>query len=674
MLLLLIVASVPVIGISGTNAVIGYEAQLASGRRTASLLLEVAAERHGAIIASMRDMLNGIARSPALIDAAAGQCGDRLAGVLGIFRQQYSNIFMLDGQGRLLCSALPTLQVGDSFADLNVFILAKIEAARPAAPAALPGQAPPAQATPAPAAPPAVAPIPVAPTQASPAQIAPLAVMAPPAPASFVLDRFGTMPLPGQTARTAHPILAAAVPILRDGKLDRVLVAGLLTDVFIRAESTSRVDAAQRVWLVDRDNAPLALTQARQDELPTSDMLNQLVSRSQASGMETVARDGRDFAYSISALDQGLRLMVGLPTGEIRTAANAMLLRRGVELAAFLLACLVVIVVGADIAIARPLRQLAWRVRQWRPGATFSGRHLRGEPEEVRSLERAFEDAAIAIAAREDELRAALRQRDLLMAEIHHRVKNNLQIVASLLNLQARRLRDPAARAEFGTARDRVQALATLHRHLYTNRTFEAIMLRSFLEELCQQLFSALGEVPGRRIKLVLEAGELEIVTDQAVSLALLVTEAVTNSIKHAFPDGRTGTITIAVRLENRPTGKGDPDAAEAGTTGEPGEDEPGKEVVLTIRDDGQGMVEDDAREHGIGMTLIKGFAQHLGGEIVQTSLPVAGATSENPAESGGKPDGAPAADGGTELTVRFLLQRRGSDISGRPMGTPSTN
>ncbi|MFC7554138.1 sensor histidine kinase [Pseudoroseomonas wenyumeiae] len=197
------------------------------------------------------------------------------------------------------------------------------------------------------------------------------------------------------------------------------------------------------------------------------------------------------------------------------------------------------------------------------------------------------------------------------MAEIHHRVKNNLQIVASLLNLQANRLRDPAAKAEFGTARDRVQALATLHRHLYTNRTFEAIELRPFLQELCQQLFSALGEKPGKRINLVVEAGQLEIVTDQAVSLALLVTEAVTNSIKHAFPDGSTGTITISVHTEAT---------------------EEGEDVLLSIRDDGQGMDEEEDGGGGIGMTLIQGFAQHLGGEIERHHGP----------------------DGGTELNLRF--------------------
>jgi two-component sensor histidine kinase len=607
MLLLLMVASIPVIGIAGANAVLGYEAELAAGRRNAAMLREVASERHGATITGLREMLQGIARTPPLsTTATAADCNLRLGNLLDIQQDRYSNLWVLDGEGRLLCSALPGAQPGTDFSASDSFALAKAEAARLTAGAAPAGGAPAAD--------------------------------------GFAMGHFTTGRLSNQ------PILIGLVPVISGNRLVRVVAAGLLMDVFIRNEARSRLNATQRVWLLDRDNAPLPLTAARTDELPGEDALRRLLLQPDGAAVETHARNGQDFAYAVSALDADVRLVVGLPTGGLRRNANDLLLRRVAELAAFLLACLVVIVVGADIAIARPLRLLAGRVREWRPGAPFGGMALRGEPEEVSRLEQAFTDAAVAIAAREDELRAALRQRDLLMAEIHHRVKNNLQIVASLLNLQANRLRDPAAKAEFATARDRVQALATLHRHLYTNRTFEAIELRPFLQELCQQLFSALGETPGKRIRLVVEAGELEIVTDQAVSLALLVTEAVTNSIKHAFPDGTGGTITIAVRTE--PAGAGQDRAGQdKGGQDKDGRDgsgpaEAGEEVRLSIRDDGQGMEEDEDTGGGIGMTLIQGFAQHLGGEIERHH----------------------GAAGGTELTLVFPLRRRESDLSGRAM------
>ena len=124
------------------------------------------------------------------------------------------------------------------------------------------------------------------------------------------------------------------------------------------------------------------------------------------------------------------------------------------------------------------------------------------------------------------------------MLEVHHRVKNNLQVIASLLNLQASRIRVPEARAEFQAARDRVRALATLHRHLYADGELHTINMRSFLAELCGQLFQAMGELEGTRIQMLIDAPELRMSSDQAVPLALIVTEAVTNSVRYAFPAG----------------------------------------------------------------------------------------------------------------------------------------
>ena len=551
MLLLLLVASVPVVGIAGANAILSYEAELAVGRRTATILGDVAAARHGTTIDTLQQTLTGLARDPRVIDPANNACNALMSALTAIYSDRYANFWVLDAEGRYRCGAHP-LRGGPSFASENYFQTAVGER-------------------------------------------------------KFTLTPF-------YRSSASPPVIIGAVPLEENGVVRGVVAGSLLLDFFVRKETRGPDRAAQRIWLVDRDAATLPLTQAGPIDLPSSAVVRNLISQPGAASLETRAQSGAEFAYASAPLAPGLRLLVGLPTGEIRHAANTVLLRRAAELAAFLLACLVVIVVGADLAIARPLRMLASRVRQWRPGAPFGGKSLRGEPDEVRALEQAVTEAARAIGAREEELRAALRQRDLLMAEIHHRVKNNLQIVASLLNLQAGRLRDPKAKAEFATARDRVQALATLHRHLYTNRTFEVIALRPFLEELGQQLFAAMGERPGQRITLAIEADDLEIVTDQAVSLALLITETVTNAIKHGFPDARSGTVTVAVHAD-------------------------GDEVTLTVRDDGLGMkLDDDEAGQGIGLTLIRGFAQHLGGE-----MEIRGA-------------------GGTELVLRFTLRRRETD------------
>jgi two-component sensor histidine kinase len=211
----------------------------------------------------------------------------------------------------------------------------------------------------------------------------------------------------------------------------------------------------------------------------------------------------------------------------------------------------------------------------------------------------------------------------LLMQEVHHRVKNNLQIVASLLNLQASRIRLPEAKAEFQSARDRVRALGTLHRHLYVQGELQTINMRSFLTELCGQLFQAMGEDEGDRIKLEIEAPELQMSSDQAVPLALIVTEAVSNAVKYAFPDRRGGRIAVRMAADT-------------------------EFVHLVIEDDGIGIraghVETDTGiRDGIGVQLIRGFARQLGASLtvqerdgtrytVEIPLRREGRASEDPA------------------------------------------
>ena len=176
---------------------------------------------------------------------------------------------------------------------------------------------------------------------------------------------------------------------------------------------------------------------------------------------------------------------------------RALLLARFIETAVLLLIGLVAVGVGVNAAVVEPIKLLTRAVGRWRGGGPFTPGSLMGVPSEVAELSASFSQATSKLAEREAQLRSALSHQDLLMHEIHHRVKNNLQIVASLLNLQGSRIRQPEAQAEFQSARDRIRALATLHRHLYAHGELQTINMRSFLTELCGQLFQALGETEG---------------------------------------------------------------------------------------------------------------------------------------------------------------------------------
>ncbi|MGY6769628.1 sensor histidine kinase [Komagataeibacter sp. NFXK3] len=253
---------------------------------------------------------------------------------------------------------------------------------------------------------------------------------------------------------------------------------------------------------------------------------------------------------------------------------------------------------SADVLVITPLRQLTASVNQWQLGGVYDVRSNWAMPLEVRQLAHAFSKATRRLARHEKRLERAQVRQELLLKEMHHRVKNNLQIVASLLNLQAGRIRQPGAREEFAQARDRVRALATLHRYLYADGELYSLNMQSFVRELCGQIMHAIGESDEGRITLDIRVDDLLMVPDQAVPLALIVTEAVSNTIKYAFPDQLHGTLEVGLRALD------------------------GGRACLWIADNGVGMAAgrnltgaEDGRS-GIGMQLIRGFARQLGGTL----------------------------------------------------------
>lgn len=289
--------------------------------------------------------------------------------------------------------------------------------------------------------------------------------------------------------------------------------------------------------------------------------------------------------------------LAALPGASAKLIPGLVLVRRLAALAFVLAIGVAAAAVGIRVAVVDALRRLGQAMDAWRAGSPFAVDDGVLAPWEVRVLARSFEQATHAILRQEAELGEAIQQQELLTREIHHRVKNNLQIVASLLNLQASRIRQPEARAEFQSARDRVRALATLHRHLYATGELNAIQMRPFLQELCGQLLSAMGEQEGERLTLEIEAAEVEVGADQAVPLSLIVTEAVSNAVKYAFPGGRRGHVRVRLAA-----------ADEA--------------LVLRVEDDGVGIpggraeTEAGVRD-GIGLTLIRGFVRQLGATLL---------------------------------------------------------
>ena len=358
----------------------------------------------------------------------------------------------------------------------------------------------------------------------------------------------------------------------------------------IRLDVPTGASASVGTWLIVGGRAvPLA----RASEPPPGDL-----ARLASGGVVRADED----VFVAGTLPGGSTLAMGDRATQSEARAVAVLFERIAFLATLLGCGLVLVAVAAHVTVAAPIQALTRRVTRWRTEGQFDDARMQFVPAELAALIDAFGLATRSLRARELELEKAREEQELAFKEIHHRVKNNLQIIASLLNLQANRIRQPEARAEFQSARDRVRALATLHRHLYGEGGLHTIALRSFLLELCGQLFQAIGEREGHRITLDVEAPELEMSSDQAVPIALIVTEAVGNAVKYAFPGGRSGLISVRLALL------------------------PDDRISLTIRDDGVGIPSGRAETEtgvrdGLGIQLIRGFAKQLGATLEVTEV-----------------------------------------------------
>ncbi len=410
-----------------------------------------------------------------------------------------------------------------------------------------------------------------------------------PVPGWFEQARGGARFAIGQASVGNDSIFA--IPIADGGVLAAVLPPGWRADTLLPETN----DAGSALWLLDRTGATVASRGPLATARPNAETLAAL-DGDEPLTLAGSSASGQPFGYIAIPLSDGMRLLVARPTARERKQGLDLLMLRISELTVLMVAGVAAIVLGVDFAFGRPVRRLRAAVERWRAGGAFEPETLLGAPDEVLELAQTFRDATDSLRRQEAELTKAKEMQELLVLEIHHRVKNNLQVVASLLNLQASRIRVPEARAEFQAARDRVRALATLHRHLYSEGELLSINMRSFLVELCGQLFQAMGETPGDRIDLVIEAPELRISSDQAVPLALIVTEAVTNSVKYAFPGGRRGHVSIRLL------------------------DHDGQ-LDLLISDDGIGIpagrveTESGTRD-GIGRQLIRGFTRQLGATL----------------------------------------------------------
>lgn len=201
----------------------------------------------------------------------------------------------------------------------------------------------------------------------------------------------------------------------------------------------------------------------------------------------------------------------------------------------------------------------------------------------------------------QQQILAALKEKEALLKEVHHRIKNNLQIITSLLNLQAAQIKDTTVLQIFTETKNRVRSMALLHETLYSTENLARIDFARYVDRLCAHLFRSYGVDP-RRIGLQTAIAGVTLDLDQAIPCGLIINELVSNAIKYAFPDDRTGTVWVTLQ---------------------PYTDD---QYQLCIRDNGIGLpvALDLTRTESLGLRLVHDLTLQLSGELIM--IRVAGA------------------------------------------------
>ncbi len=397
-------------------------------------------------------------------------------------------------------------------------------------------------------------------------------------------------------------IIPIAIALRRDGEFRGICALGVTLKSLAQVAAQAEGTAGTAVAVIDRTGVALGGDPAAMRRLPVPARLAEALARNQLK-VSDFGQDGAYYEFWIRPVGANtLFAVVSAPVSETPWGfAGAW---AGVFLVVLASAfILVVIWLGADRWCVRPLRYIQDFADKVARGESITLMPPRPWSPEMASVGAGVTAMAEAIASREAALRANVEQRDHMLREIHHRVKNNLQMISSLLNLQAGEIRSPRIRRFFGDAQNRVLTLSILHRHLYERSSWSLVDFQQFISDLVRQISVGRARGGKQAPRYHIRAPIMAVGPDTAIPIGLIVTEAVSIALTHDF----SRTTSPEIRIETS---------------------EQGEEVELVIEDNGVaadgGQPLPDGRG-GFGLTLIRGLAMQLGGEVTIERKPGGG-------------------------------------------------
>ena len=388
-------------------------------------------------------------------------------------------------------------------------------------------------------------------------------------------------------------ILIAMQPVTAtNGSNDGAVTIAIDASWLERSMADSELSNGAAVAIVDQSGAVILTSDKR--SLPRFD-----IKRGTAKVAEVRASNQVAWMYAVAPLyDRALYVVYAEPTEHLMaTSVKQARINLLLPIIALLMASLA-IWLGTSRLVLRWLDALSALADQFAKGDfTGDADKFARAPRELALLSADLHSMARDIETRDHALQAALDAKTALTHDIHHRVKNNLQIVSSLLTLQAGKLRDPAAREALGQTRARIGALAQIHRLLY-EESHESdhgnVNIASLLNALCSQLRALhRGQT---HVHLICKAALQTVPINNAVPLTLFAVEAVTNAYRHGFSAGQTGNITLDFAVI-------------------------ANEATLSVTDTGCGFAEAE-QTNSMGGQLMEAFAQQLGGVLQSQTAP----------------------------------------------------
>ncbi|MEJ6389465.1 sensor histidine kinase [Gymnodinialimonas ulvae] len=411
---------------------------------------------------------------------------------------------------------------------------------------------------------------------------------------SFVADPRPMIAFNPQGALSGRPVMIATMPVFdADGQfLGGASVS--ISDALLGTAQDPEFDGV-RLALLDGEGAVLAASVEPEQIARFGFVPADLVITETGFTRDVTTRDGRtDLAVLVPLIADRVYVLGLYEAGT--QAQSVSFLGTGAPLFPILMwaIALCVAIFAMDRLVLRHLREVRARMASFSfedPGDSFA--MLESAPDEITEIADTYNRMVDRILGDRTELSEALAEKELLLREVHHRVKNNLQLIASMINIQIRSVPDGESRRVLRRMQDRVMGLSSIHKALYSGNTLARVRADRLLHDVLQSTLS-IGLPPGQGVETRMQFDRLSLEPDHAVPLTLLASELTTNAVKYV---GRpnTGPPMIRLKLEWRE-----------------------RDVVLTVENTLGRVVqeEDGAQGTGLGAQLISAFVSQLGATI----------------------------------------------------------